>query len=46
VIDGITFPISTLVTVFVTAIIAAVVAATYPAYKASHMNVLDAIATE
>jgi putative ABC transport system permease protein len=46
VIDGITYPIGTIVIVFVVAVIAAVLAALYPAYKASRMNVLDAISTE
>lgn len=46
VIDGITYPIGTIVTVFIVAVIAAVLAALYPAYKASRMNVLDAISTE
>lgn len=46
VINGITIPFTTLGFVLVFAVIAAVIAATYPAYKASRMNVLDAIATE
>ena len=46
VIDGITYPIGTLVVVVVVASLAAVVAALYPAFKASRMNVLEAIATE
>ena len=46
VIDGITFPVSTLIIVVVVAVLAAVVAALYPAFKASRMNVLEAIATE
>ena len=46
VIDGITFPIPTLILVFLVAIVAAVGAALYPAFKASRMNVLEAIATE
>jgi putative ABC transport system permease protein len=46
VIDGITFPIGTLISVVVVAVIAAVIAALYPAFKASRMNVLEAIATE
>jgi putative ABC transport system permease protein len=46
VIDGITFPVSILVAVIVTAVIAAVVAALYPAFKASRMNILEAIVTE
>lgn len=46
VIDGITIPFGTLGFVLIFAVIAAVVAATYPAYKASRMNVLEAIATE
>ena len=46
VINGITIPFATLAFVLVFAVVAAVIAATYPAYKASRMNVLDAIATE
>ncbi len=46
VIDGITIPYGTLAFVLVFAVIAAVIAAAYPAYKASRMNVLEAIATE
>lgn len=46
VIDGITIPYGTLIFVLVFAVIAAVIAAAYPAYKASRMNVLEAIATE
>ncbi len=46
VINGITIPYGTLIFVLVFAVVAAVVAAAYPAYKASRMNVLDAIATE
>ncbi len=46
VINGITIPIGTLVFVLLFAVIAAVVAATYPAVKASRMNVLEAISTE
>ncbi|MCA8943153.1 MAG: ABC transporter permease, partial [Planctomycetes bacterium] len=46
VVDGITFPIGTLILVVVVAVIAAVLAALYPAFKASRMNVLEAIATE
>lgn len=46
VIDGITFPWLNLILVVVVAMIAAVVAAAYPAFKASRMNVLEAIATE
>jgi putative ABC transport system permease protein len=46
VIDGITIPWFTLVFALVLAIVAAVVAALYPAFKASNMNVLDAIANE
>lgn len=46
VIDGITIPYSTLIFVLGFAIIAALLAATYPAFKASRMNVLEAIATE
>ncbi len=46
VIDGITIPYGTLIFVLVFAVIAAVVAAAYPAFKASRMNVLEAIATE
>ena len=39
-------PIRTLISVVGVAVIAAVVAALYPAFKASRMNVLEAIATE
>lgn len=46
VINGITVPFGTLAFVLVFAVIFAVLAATYPALKASRMNVLDAIATE
>jgi putative ABC transport system permease protein len=46
IIDGITIPYATLIIVVVLAVLAAVVAALYPAYKASRMNVLEAIATE
>jgi putative ABC transport system permease protein len=46
VIDGITMPWINIITVVVLATVAAVVAATYPALKASRMNVLEAIATE
>ncbi|MCB0966436.1 MAG: ABC transporter permease [Ilumatobacter sp.] len=46
VIDGVTMPWANLVFVLVLAVIAAVVAALYPAYKASNMNVLDAISNE
>ncbi len=46
VIDGITLPWANLVTVLIMAIVAAVIAALYPAYKASNMNVLDAISNE
>jgi putative ABC transport system permease protein len=45
-IDGITIPWVVLIIVVILAVLAAVVAALYPAYKASRMNVLDAIATE
>ncbi len=46
VIDGITIPWGTLGFVLIFAVIAAVLAAAYPAFKASRMNVLEAIATE
>lgn len=46
VINGITIPFGTIAFVLVFAIVFAVIAATYPAVKASRMNVLDAIATE
>jgi putative ABC transport system permease protein len=46
VIDGITIPYATLIVVVILAVIAAVIAALYPAFKASRMNVLDAIASE
>jgi putative ABC transport system permease protein len=46
VINGITIPFGTLLFVLLFAVVAAVLAATYPAFKASRMNVLDAIATE
>lgn len=45
-IDGVTVPWVVLVIVVILAVVAAVIAALYPAYKASRMNVLDAIATE
>jgi putative ABC transport system permease protein len=46
VIDGVTLPWGTIITVLIFAIIAAVIAALYPAYKASRMDVLQAISTE
>jgi putative ABC transport system permease protein len=46
VINGVTIPYGTLIFVLVFAVIAAVIAAAYPAFKASRMNVLEAIATE
>lgn len=46
VINGITIPFGTIAFALVFAIVFAVIAATYPAVKASRMNVLDAIATE
>jgi putative ABC transport system permease protein len=46
VIDGITFPWFNLIAVVLVAGFAAIVAAAYPAFKASRMNVLEAIATE
>lgn len=46
VIDEVSFSPSTTVFVLVGAVIAGLVAALYPSYKASNMNVLDAIATE
>jgi putative ABC transport system permease protein len=46
VIDGVTLPWGTIITVLNFAIVAAVVAALYPAYKASRMDVLQAISTE
>ena len=46
VINGVTIPYSTIVLVMIFAVIAAVIAALYPAFKASRMNVLEAIATE
>ena len=45
-IDGITIPWVTLVIVVILAVVAAVIAALYPAYKASRMNVLEAISHE
>ncbi len=46
VIDGITFPFAIMVGVLFGAVLAGVAAALYPAYKASKMDVLQAIATE
>ena len=46
IIDGITVPFSTIVTILVVAVVAGVLAAWYPARKASKMDVLEAIATE
>ncbi len=46
IIDGITFPISTIVTILFGAILAGLAAAWWPARKASRMNVLEAIVTE
>ncbi len=45
-IDGVTIPWVVLIVVTILAVVAAVIAALYPAYKASRMNVLEAIATE
>ena len=45
-IDGVTIPWVVLIIVVILAVVAAVIAALYPAYKASRMNVLEAIATE
>ena len=45
-IDGITIPWATLIIVVILAVVAAVIAALYPAYKASRMNVLEAISHE
>jgi putative ABC transport system permease protein len=45
-VDGITIPWPTLIIVVILAVIAAVIAALYPAYKASRMNVLEAISHE
>ena len=42
----VTIPYSTIILVMIFAVIAAVIAALYPAFKASRMNVLEAIATE
>ncbi|HEX4980234.1 MAG TPA: FtsX-like permease family protein [Ilumatobacteraceae bacterium] len=46
IIDGITVPYSTIITIVVAAVFAGVIAAWYPARKASKMDVLEAIATE
>ena len=46
VISQLTFPWPILVIALVFAVLAAVVAATYPAYKASRMDVLDAISSD
>ena len=46
VISTLTIPWPVLIIVLVLAVIAAIVAATYPAYKASRMDVLQAIATD
>ncbi len=46
VIDGITIQYSTIVIILVGAVVAGFLAALYPSYKASNMNVLEAIATE
>jgi putative ABC transport system permease protein len=46
VIDQITIQTSTIVIILVGAVIAGFLAALYPSYKASNMNVLEAIATE
>ena len=45
-IDGVTIPWVVLIIVVILAVLAAVIAALYPAYKASRMNVLEAIASE
>jgi putative ABC transport system permease protein len=45
-IDGVTIPWMVLVIVVILAVLAAVVAALYPAFKASRMNVLNAISSE
>lgn len=46
VIDGLTMPWGTIIIVLIGTVVAAVIAALYPAYKASRMDVLEAIATE
>ena len=45
-INQITIQVSTIVIILVGAVIAGFLAALYPSYKASNMNVLEAIATE
>jgi putative ABC transport system permease protein len=46
VIDGVSFSPSTTVVILIGAILAGLLAALYPSYKASRMNILNAIATE
>ncbi|CAN5809114.1 ABC transporter permease [soil metagenome] len=46
IIDGLSFSLSTMAFIVVGAVIAGLIAGLYPSYKASNMNVLDAIATE
>jgi putative ABC transport system permease protein len=46
VIDDISLSVTTIVIILVGAVLAGLIAALYPSYKASNMNVLEAIATE
>ena len=46
IIDGVSFNPSTTVLILIAAIFAGLIAALYPSFKASNMNVLEAIATE
>ncbi|MDQ3738279.1 MAG: FtsX-like permease family protein [Actinomycetota bacterium] len=46
IIDGLSFSLPTMIYILIGAVIAGLIAALYPSYKASNMDVLDAIATE
>lgn len=46
IIDGISFSLPTIIAILVGAVVAGLVAALYPSFKASRMDVLQAIATE
>jgi len=46
IIDGVSFSVGTIVVILVGAVIAGLIAALYPSYKASRMDVLEAIAAE
>ena len=46
IIDGISFSPATIIAILIGAVVAGLVAALYPSFKASRMDVLEAIATE